>query len=629
MQTRLISILRHLRRVVVQRSDGGLSDAQLLERFALQRDEAAFEVLVWRHGPMVLGVGRRLLHNLHDAEDVLQATFLALARQASSISKREALGAWLHRVAFRLALRLRLQRRKCATEPLDVVNEPAAPVARSESEALAALDDEVQRLPAKYRTPLVLSYLQGLTNHDIAAELGCPIGTVFTRLARGREMLRLRLVRRGITLSGGVLATVLAETAPASTLSNELARTTVHAAATFAAGSAAAVAPHVAAMTEGVLNMMWLGKMKLVAAVLMLAIAAGSGAGLLAFRAAGREGDDVRKVAVDDQKPQAELKKPARESLRYGGKSFDEWGNTLLIDLKPEVRAEAIKAISAFGANGYAREATTIIVDTVRSYKSIWNLGDDQLVVDAAIDGVRKIGAQAVPILVKEMKRGKGDLTSFTVTCLQRFSPYDAAPALSSAIEALKIEDQNVRAATIDCLRQIDVEAKSTRAVASLVGGKDAYIRGKALDLLQSFGPKAKEAIPEIAKQAVEDDQPHVRQRSLQVLAHTKPKPQEIVPTLLKVLKETDDSSVEVREQAIAIFQELGAEGKDAVPDLIAALKKGTSIRQCMEIARVLGAIGPPAKAAVPLLTEELNRNRPNQDWLNKFIIGALNKINK
>src|SRR5215471_7213856 len=103
MQTRLLSILRHLRRVVVQRTDGGLSDSQLLERFARERDEAAFEVLVWRHGPMVLGVGRRVLGNLHDAEDVLQATFLALVRQARSIGRRESLGPWLHKVAYRTA----------------------------------------------------------------------------------------------------------------------------------------------------------------------------------------------------------------------------------------------------------------------------------------------------------------------------------------------------------------------------------------------------------------------------------------------------------------------------------------------------------------------------------------------
>src|SRR5438445_940257 len=112
MQRRLASILGHLRRVVVQRTDGGLSDAELLQRFATQRDEAAFEVLVWRHGPMVLGVGRRVLHNTDDAEDVLQATFLALVRQARSIARGGSLAGWLYQVAYRAALRAKRRRDK-------------------------------------------------------------------------------------------------------------------------------------------------------------------------------------------------------------------------------------------------------------------------------------------------------------------------------------------------------------------------------------------------------------------------------------------------------------------------------------------------------------------------------------
>src|SRR2546421_2012952 len=147
MQHRLASILSHLRRVVVRQIDGGLSDAQLLERFAGQRDEAAFEVLIWRHGPMVLSVGRRVLRDLHDAEDVLQATFLALVRQARSISRRESLGAWLHKVAYRIALRARVQRRRRAAESLQGRSEPAAPLINAEPEALALLDEELQRLP--------------------------------------------------------------------------------------------------------------------------------------------------------------------------------------------------------------------------------------------------------------------------------------------------------------------------------------------------------------------------------------------------------------------------------------------------------------------------------------------------
>ena len=191
MKNPMVLIRGQLRRVLGQNGDGGLSDGQLLQRFVSLRDEAAFEVLVWRHGSMVLAVGQRVLHNLADAEDVLQATFLALVRQAPAIVRGGALASWLHKVAYRIALRGRAQ---CAKRPLRQ-SEPqvAAPfegAAESRQEELSILDEELQRLPEKYRVPLIFSYLQGLTNQEIAVHLGCPIGTIFTRLARGRDMLR-------------------------------------------------------------------------------------------------------------------------------------------------------------------------------------------------------------------------------------------------------------------------------------------------------------------------------------------------------------------------------------------------------------------------------------------------------
>jgi RNA polymerase sigma factor (sigma-70 family) len=576
---------------------------------------------------MVLGVGRRLLHNLHDAEDVLQATFLALARQASTISRREALGAWLHKVAFRIALRNRMQRRKRAMEPLNAANEPAAPVAGSESVALAALDEELQRLPEKYRTPLVLSYLQGLTNQNVAAEMHCPIGTVFTRLARGREMLRLRLVRRGVTLSGGVLATVLAEAVPASTLSIELARTTVHAAATFAAGSAAAVAPHIAAMTEGVLKMMWLGKMKLVAAALVLAIAAGSGAGVLAFRAAAGGDGDGKKAAADEQKPQAEAKKPARESLRYGGKTFEEWHQTLLTELKPEVRAEAIKAISTFGANGYGKEAAAIIVDTIRPYKKTEGLEDDQLVMNAALHGIRKIGAEAVPILIAEMKRGKKNVTLFAVESLYGFSPEDAAPALSVVIDTLKTGDWSVQHGALQTLRIIDREAKSSTALAALLSDKSVAIRRESLNLLRHFGSKAKDATEQLLTMATKDQVGEIRLQALETLQSIKPVAEVFLPTLKSALK---DERSDVRWRAIDCIGGLGADAKTAIPDLIAAFKRSNVATERMLITKVLGNHGPEAREAVPLLTESLRQRAGQFDTqFNQAIVQALEKINK
>jgi hypothetical protein len=201
--------------------------------------------------------------------------------------------------------------------------------------------------------------------------MGCPIGTVFTRLARGRELLRLRLLRRGVALSAGPLAAASAPLAQAATLRVGLVKATVQAALAFAASegaAAGALSPNVVALTEGVLKMMWLNRLKLVSALVLLAIA-GSGVGLLALRGTAREREDAD-VRADDVDKLAEAgRRPKKELLRYGGKNFDEWRTVLATDLKPEVRAEAIKALSAFGANGYGREATLAIVEAMRGYE--------------------------------------------------------------------------------------------------------------------------------------------------------------------------------------------------------------------------------------------------------------------
>ena len=209
----LAPLLQHLRRAASP-TDGGLTDGQLLEAFVTARDEAAFEALVRRHGPMVLGVCCRILRDTHDAEDAFQATFLVLARKAGSIHKQPSVGSWLYGVAYRISRqaqrRLARQGRRehprpeALPERPDPYPEPGQEV--SLREALAILDEELGRLPEKFRAPVVLCYLQGKTNEEAARELGCPAGTVFSRLSRGREMLRHRLTRRGMVLSASVLA---------------------------------------------------------------------------------------------------------------------------------------------------------------------------------------------------------------------------------------------------------------------------------------------------------------------------------------------------------------------------------------------------------------------------------------
>lgn len=178
----------------------GLTDAQLLERFVTQQDEAAFEVLLWRHSAMVLGLCRRILRQEQDAEDAFQATFLTLARRAASISSRQALGSWLYKAAYRIALAARRESvlRSARAQALRFRLPSTIPAGDANYDLQALVDEEIQRLPEKYRSAVLLCYFEGKTNEAAAAEMGCPKGTVVSRLARARHRLRRRLAQRGV-----------------------------------------------------------------------------------------------------------------------------------------------------------------------------------------------------------------------------------------------------------------------------------------------------------------------------------------------------------------------------------------------------------------------------------------------
>jgi RNA polymerase sigma factor (sigma-70 family) len=326
-------VIRFIRKIADTPSNLETTDGQLLTRFVVQRDPAAFAALVERHGRLVLSVCRRVLRHAHDAEDAFQATFLVLVRRAGSIDKHESVGSWLHGVAYRVAAKARdsLYRERARARPLEDL--PAAePVQEAVWRDLRrVLDEEVQRLPEKYRMPLVLCYLEGKTTDEAAVDLGCPRGTVGTRVARARHLLRSRLAQRGVTLSAGLLTLGWSEKGAA--VSPALVESTTRAAASFAAGQSAAagaISPYVAALTKGVLRTMFLTKLKL-AAVLMLAVGvAGTGAGVLSFQAlaggqsaekkaerpnpAGKQADDDKK---DDDRAADRLQ--SQENLRQIG----------------------------------------------------------------------------------------------------------------------------------------------------------------------------------------------------------------------------------------------------------------------------------------------------------------------
>lgn len=243
-------------------------DADLLEHFRQTRDEAAFAALVHRHGPMVLALCRRLLLDRHEAEDAFQATFLVLVRKSASLRQPGQLAPWLHKVALRIALRLRrgAYRRRPLPEGLDVAETQAPePLERLAcQEVRSILDEEIERLPRKYRLPVVLCYLEGQSYTEAARALGWPAGTVSVRLARARQKLRIRFVRRGLGLSASLAGGLLGEEALASSVPAALFKATVNTGVYSAAGaSLASIIPQqVIALAEGVLKTMWIAKAK-------------------------------------------------------------------------------------------------------------------------------------------------------------------------------------------------------------------------------------------------------------------------------------------------------------------------------------------------------------------------------
>lgn len=249
-------VLQHIRQTVL---DDAPTDGQLLENYLERRDRSALEAIVRRHGRMVWGVCCRVLSNHHDTGDAFQATFLVLVRKAASIMPRAMVANWLHGVAHQTALKARatLAKRNGREKHVGTLPEPAAPRHETRRDLQQLLDEELTRLPDRYRAVIVLCDLEGKTRKEAARHLGCPEGTVAGRLARARVMLAKRLARYGFAVSGGVIAMNTASALPASVVAATL---------EAAAGHESA---KVAALTEGVLRIMLLKKLKFVTSVLV------------------------------------------------------------------------------------------------------------------------------------------------------------------------------------------------------------------------------------------------------------------------------------------------------------------------------------------------------------------------
>ncbi len=290
-------VLRELDRLFRHGTLSGLGDDELLQRFLDRKDGSAFEALVSLHGPMVLGICRRMLHDPRDVEDAFQATFLVLVRKAPTIRERGLLSNWLYGVAYRVANRARAQaiQRRDREIGVERLEARSAEIPLERTEIGPVLDQELSRLPARYREPLVLCYLEGRTHDQAAEQLRCPVGTVRSRMARGRDLLKRRLTRRGyapmaaILGSGASLPSRLAiESIPAELLS-----TTVRSAlasGTLRGAAAGAVAAPVLTLTHGVLTTMKLGQIIWIGLTLLATSLSAGGVIAVAFARAQTAG---------------------------------------------------------------------------------------------------------------------------------------------------------------------------------------------------------------------------------------------------------------------------------------------------------------------------------------------------
>jgi len=323
----IAAVLRHGAR-------DGPADRELLARFVSDRCEDAFAELVRRHGSVVLAVCRRVTGHVQDAEDAFQAAFMVLARRAGHVAKPELLGNWLYGVAYRTALEARNARRRVKEQhPVSAIPEPAAPLSPDDTADLrAAIDDELARLPEKYRAAVVLCDLEGLCRKDAAGRLRVPEGTLSSRLAHARKVLANRLSRRGITASAAAITTTLGRDAAAVSVPHQLVLYTARAAARSLGGGALPpdlISNRVSTLTEGVMKAMIATRLRLMTGAGMVALTLlGLGSAAVVGQNAPPTERVARAIIVDLEDPTVAppAAKPDKEKVKPADKKFTAKG---------------------------------------------------------------------------------------------------------------------------------------------------------------------------------------------------------------------------------------------------------------------------------------------------------------
>jgi RNA polymerase sigma factor (sigma-70 family) len=455
MAAQLHNLVQNLRRAAAGEGPTGASDAELLDQFIKGRNESAFELLVWRHGYMVLGVCGRLLRDEQAGEDAFQAAFLALARRARSIGRRESVGAWLYKVAFRAALRARSRAGRRAQREVPLAEgaavsggpDPFSEAARRELRL--ALDEEISRLPNSYREAFVLCCLAEKSAAEAARELNCPVGTVESRLARARERLRAALGRRGFRLGTAACLAGLGRDVPAS-VNAPLVTATVKAATAFAAETAAAASAP-AALAQGVLQSMFPSKLKMASLVALTLCGLGAGTVGLAFPGPGSDRSDVAAQAgpsagspdarADTPVPEGNEKRAdeKRDQLQKADDEARRGAEEEARRQAEELRAARERAEKqAQEAIAQRRRAEELALQLRDAEKVARQLAEDALVQREKAEKQRQVAEQRAQELQDELRSAQAEAARFRALSERRRGEIDCN------LKAVDIEKQTV-----------------------------------------------------------------------------------------------------------------------------------------------------------------------------------------
>jgi RNA polymerase sigma factor (sigma-70 family) len=501
------SVIHYLRRIVPDSSVDDLQDQELLGRFLRRQDDAAFTILLRRHGPMIMGICRRLLSHDADVEDVFQATWLALVLKARSIRKRQSLASWLYGVAYRSALKARAAAARRHRLDRVLIDAPVSPAIDelAQAELRTVLDEEVQRLAGRYQKPVVLCYFEGMTYTDAARALGVAAGTVASRLARARELLRKRLARRGFMLSAGLLGTLLAPEGTAAPVPMALAERSMQTAKLVAMGKplAAVVPVQITTLVKGVQKTMLVTKIAVVTALVCAFGLAGSGAGVLTSRISsartfdGEQTNEIQALRQELKEAKQEIDR-LRQTLQqqqakekhpklYRGKPVSYWLERLT-DGDPSYRKETVTVLGVIGQDDPS------IIDALLSA-----LRDkDPSVRDTAVIALGQAGAPAVSPLLA-LVREKGEVRQLAIQALGNMDS-TAAPAVPILIEIVRSGDYTSRYYAVMALARLGPVAKAAIPVLiDQLRHKENESRQQAAQALASIDAETQKLFPSSA----------------------------------------------------------------------------------------------------------------------------------